>query len=331
MTLNVMTSLLYTAILWPAVCVGSPTFVSARVGSSAVLPCQLRNASTETPHVQWRNYAETVFERFGQESYEAGGYKDRVDVPEDHLLMGNCSLVLNNIRTDDAGLYESYLILKTGVRSKRAFIQSVELSVEASCSLLNTEHLILQRKSAQTSSDMSSIMTSLLCTTATLLLTTCVGSLYAQTQIFMSARVGSSAVLPCDWRNVSSQNPHVEWRTYAETVFERMGEALYQGEGYEDRVDVPEDHLLKGNCSLELKNVRLEDAGVYESFLLVRRKKRSLRSKRVFLQRVELSVDETPEESVSEKIFATDDAGLNGPHLQILVSSLLLCLVFCFF
>ncbi|KAL6473504.1 hypothetical protein MHYP_G00170650 [Metynnis hypsauchen] len=94
---------------------------------------------------------------------------------------------------------------------------------------------------------------------------------------------------------------------------------LYQGEGYEGRVDVPEDHLLKGNCSLVLKNVRPEDAGVYESFLLVRRKKRSLRSKRVFLQRVELSVDERPQQSAYEHQTVTDDARVNYPPSKIAV------------
>ncbi|KAL7858734.1 hypothetical protein AOLI_G00188360 [Acnodon oligacanthus] len=126
------------------------------------------------------------------------------------------------------------------------------------------------------------IMTSLLYTTATLLLTAFVGSLSADTQIFISARVGSSAVLPCDCRNVSTQSPHVEWRTISETVFERRGGQLYQGEGYEDRVDVPEDHLLKGDSSLELKNVRPEDEGIYESHLLVKRTKGAAASKWVF-------------------------------------------------
>ncbi|KAI4874127.1 hypothetical protein NFI96_001937 [Prochilodus magdalenae] len=118
-----------------------------------------------------------------------------------------------------------------------------------------------------------------------------VDSLSADSRIFMSARVGSSAVLPCQWRNVSSSHPHVEWRTISETVFERQGEELYQGEGYKDRVDVPEDKLLKGNCSLVLKNIRPGDAGIYESYLLVRRAKRGLRSRRVLIQSVELSVD----------------------------------------
>ncbi|XP_066525022.1 butyrophilin subfamily 2 member A2-like [Hoplias malabaricus] len=130
----------------------------------------------------------------------------------------------------------------------------------------------------------------------TLSLATCTGSVSEQPQISISVRVGSSAVLPCDWRNISSpetfsESLHVQWRTFSGTVFERSGEEQYQGEGYEGRVDVPEDQLLKGNCSLVLKKVTDEDEGVYESYLLVRREQSSLQSEHVFLQRVELSVD----------------------------------------
>ncbi|XP_036420001.1 versican core protein-like [Colossoma macropomum] len=136
-------------------------------------------------------------------------------------------------------------------------------------------------------------------------LATCAGSVAAQSTVFMSATVGSSAVLPCDWRSKAttesaSQSLHVLWVTFAVTVFERRGGELYQGEGYEDCVDVPEDHLLKGDCSLELKNVRPEDEGVYESFLVVREMKGALSSKRVLVQSVELSVEDVPEESHSE-------------------------------
>ncbi|KAL7858729.1 hypothetical protein AOLI_G00188310 [Acnodon oligacanthus] len=150
-------------------------------------------------------------------------------------------------------------------------------------------------------------------------LATCIGFISAQSQIFISARVGSSVVLPCDWRNVSKQSPHVEWRTFAETVFERMGGELYQAEGYEGRVDVPEDKLQRGDCSLELKNIRPADEGVYESYLLVRRNKRSLNSKRVFLQSVELSVDETPEKRSNGIPAVTGDARMNYPPPSIMV------------
>ncbi|XP_066524667.1 uncharacterized protein [Hoplias malabaricus] len=138
-------------------------------------------------------------------------------------------------------------------------------------------------------------------------LITCTGFVSAQSQIKISATVGSLTLLPCDCRNLSkaqssSESPHVQWRTNSETVFERQGEKLYQAEGYEGRVDVPEDQLLKGNCSLVLKDVRAEDAGVYESFLVVKRSKRDLAPKHVFLHRVELSVDapETPNNESSD-------------------------------
>uniref|UniRef100_A0A3B4D367 Immunoglobulin V-set domain-containing protein n=1 Tax=Pygocentrus nattereri TaxID=42514 RepID=A0A3B4D367_PYGNA len=159
----------------------------------------------------------------------------------------------------------------------------------------------------------------------------CADSPSAQSRTSISVTVGSTAVLPCDWRNStqsSSQSPHVEWCTFAGTVFERRGGEVYQGEGYEDRVDVPEDHLLKGDCSLELKDVRPEDAGFYESYLLVRRTK-TLISKRVFLQSVELSVEDASEDTNSGKKAAERNAGTIQTSSQIMFI-LLPCIFFHF-
>ncbi|KAK3525961.1 hypothetical protein QTP70_011398 [Hemibagrus guttatus] len=125
----------------------------------------------------------------------------------------------------------------------------------------------------------------------------------------ISARVGSTVILPCEWREFSVQIPHVQWsKETSETVFERKGVELYEGEGYEGRVDVPQDKLLVGNCSLLLKNVSLTDAGIYESYLSVRRMKRASATKWVLVQWVKLSVDETPEET-SQDISATRGKG----------------------
>ncbi|XP_034163418.2 uncharacterized protein LOC117595676 [Pangasianodon hypophthalmus] len=166
-----------------------------------------------------------------------------------------------------------------------------------------------------------------------------VGFLRADSQI-ISARVGSTAVLPCEWRNVSIQTPNVQWNTASEIVFERKGVQWYEGEGYKNRVDVPKDKLLKGNCSLVLKNVTLTDAGIYESFLSVKRTKRASSTRWILVQSVELSVDEetpeetlwhisaareTPEENLYERLTA--DAGVNCPRAQIILLSLLTC--FC--
>uniref|UniRef100_A0A3B1IVB3 Ig-like domain-containing protein n=1 Tax=Astyanax mexicanus TaxID=7994 RepID=A0A3B1IVB3_ASTMX len=172
--------------------------------------------------------------------------------------------------------------------------------------------------------EMMNIKSSLLCSVVIVWLAVCVDSQSDQSRVFMTARVGSSVVLPCEWRDVLSPSPHIEWRTLSETVFERLGEEHYEGEGYEGRVDVPEDKLKKGNCSLELKNVKAEDAGVYQSYLMVKQEKSGLDSKQV--QSVELSVDESPEDRSFQRFVVTDDAGMISPHLLTVAFSLFLYL-----
>ncbi|KAF4081723.1 hypothetical protein AMELA_G00164560 [Ameiurus melas] len=95
--------------------------ISARVGITVVLPCEFNATSVHGLYVRWYIHSEVVFERVGQDSYEGEGYEGRVDVPEDELCKGNCSLVLRNVSVADAGHYRSYL---------KRFIQSVELSVD---------------------------------------------------------------------------------------------------------------------------------------------------------------------------------------------------------
>lgn len=100
--------------------------------SHSCVPCTF-NASVNTPYVQWRIDSEVVFTRCEDESYGGLGYEDRVDVPEDQLREGNCSLVLKKIRKSDEGIYKSYLLLRRWKRSDAAgwsLIQSVQLSVD---------------------------------------------------------------------------------------------------------------------------------------------------------------------------------------------------------
>ncbi|XP_047675925.1 uncharacterized protein LOC113638738 isoform X1 [Tachysurus fulvidraco] len=101
----------------------------------------------------------------------------------------------------------------------------------------------------------------------------------------ISAPVGSTVVLPCDWSHLSIKTPHVKWFIDSETVFERKGKDSYVGEGYEGRVDVPEDELLKGKCSLVMKNINVNDTGIYSSYMLITDTQES-----VLVQKVKLSV-----------------------------------------
>ncbi|XP_060771405.1 butyrophilin subfamily 2 member A2-like isoform X2 [Neoarius graeffei] len=187
------------------------------------------------------------------------------------------------------------------------------------------------------SRDNQSIMTSfiLMCT---VWLTICVGLLSAEPKIPVSGKVRSTVVLPCTLK-VRRETPYVRWSTDKD-VFERSGKESFQGEGYEGRVDIPEEQLLKGDCSLVLHNLTLTDNGVYKSYQVVRRTKRSaVREKWDLISSVVLSVDGTSA-SIQERNEKTNhlepsvpisDARVNWPRAQVMALSLLSLFLFQLF
>ncbi|XP_060771392.1 butyrophilin subfamily 1 member A1-like isoform X3 [Neoarius graeffei] len=244
MSLTGIMTLLYISILCFAACVGSISAddhvsVSAKVGSTVALPCKLKNAFTETSLIRWKIDEAVVFERSSESKAEGEGYEGRVDVPEDELHKGNCSLVLKNVRITDDGatdnsVYRSFVMEHVDRNKAPPALSRVKLSIDMQ---------------------------------------------------IISARVGSTAVLPCEWRDPSIQTPYVEWYIDSKVVFERKGKESFPGEGYEGRVDVPEDELRKGNCSLVLRNVSVTDEAIYKSSMLVEHTK-----EQVLIQKVRLSV-----------------------------------------
>ncbi|XP_060767649.1 uncharacterized protein LOC132875071 [Neoarius graeffei] len=279
-------TLLYISILWFAACVdsisaGERVTVSAKVGSTVILPCKLKNTFTETPHIWWRTENnETVFERSIEGTAEGSGYEGRVDVPEDELLKGNCSLVLKNVRITDDGVDTSFVVEYSNTKAiKLQEISRVNI-------LVDVLHNI-------------------------------------------SAAVGSTTVLPCEWRNLSFQTPHIIWYMDSEVVFERKGKESFPGEGYEGRLDVPEDELHNGNCSLVLRNVTLTDEAIYRGSMAVKHPTRHILK---LVQKVKLSVSVQSENSKDEKLVesktTSGEAGINCPRLLILIISLLMCFLF---
>ncbi|XP_046714763.1 uncharacterized protein LOC124392117 [Silurus meridionalis] len=268
--------LLSISIFWLSVCVdpisADPHItVEAHVGSTALLPCTLSKDFSKTPHVRWRADNEIVFERNIDGTHEGPGYEGRVDVPEDELRKGNCSLVLKDVRITDHTFYRSFVLEHVeATNTNKTEINTVQLDV-------------VQRVSAQ---------------------------------------VGSTAVLPCDWRHLSIQTYYVKWIIGLKIVFEREGNETFQGEGYEGRVDVPEEELLKGNCSLVLKNVSVTDETLYSSYMVVINNYK-------LVQKVKLSVREKSEERKDDPSDPSDEA--DGMNLLIIITVCIICSVLLIF
>ncbi|KAK2834053.1 hypothetical protein Q7C36_014754 [Tachysurus vachellii] len=154
-------------------------------------------------------------------------------------------------------------------------------------------------------------------------------SLISAAEIPVSGHVGSTAVLPCELQTVDTETLYIRWLIDTETVFERQGKETYQGKGYEGRVDVPEEDLSKGNCSLVFKRLKLTDTADYMSYEVVRGNRGSNRFKRSetpelnLISSVHLSVKEKREEKSYEKQLSGGASGLKCLHPQFMVLFLL--------
>ncbi|KAF5890388.1 antigen like protein, partial [Clarias magur] len=137
-----MANFSYICIVWISVCgyalSAEPEIsVSGTVGSTVVLPCKLTSVDPDEPEIKWgfASY-KYVFERWGVNKSQGKSYEGRVDVSVDGLRMGNCSLVLRDLRLSDAGIYTSYNSTRYNPVSKymtpaELRIGSVKLSVSS--------------------------------------------------------------------------------------------------------------------------------------------------------------------------------------------------------
>ncbi|KAJ4927965.1 hypothetical protein JOQ06_015765 [Pogonophryne albipinna] len=119
----------------------SPLSVTFKVGNQAVLPCswkqRLGEVAPSTCYIQWTSPADTVFELQGEKKWQADEFQGRMEVTEEKLKSGDCSLVISDVQIGDTGRYESFMLVD-GVRSAKTkvFIQSVKLSVSDYKSIL---------------------------------------------------------------------------------------------------------------------------------------------------------------------------------------------------
>ncbi|XP_029369673.1 uncharacterized protein LOC115050766 [Echeneis naucrates] len=110
----------------------SPLLISSTVGNQAVLPCSWRKrleSMTSTCYVQWARVTGTVFERRGSDKWEADAFENRLEVPEETLRSGNCSLIIKDVQIGDTGTYESFMVVKLTDQQTKVFIQGIKLLV----------------------------------------------------------------------------------------------------------------------------------------------------------------------------------------------------------
>ncbi|KAF5893098.1 CD276 antigen, partial [Clarias magur] len=116
-------------------------------------------------------------------------------------------------------------------------------------------------------------------------------------QIIVFAKQGSTAILPCKLSDLSNQTLTVSWRTIKNKVFERTNNQTYQGKAHKGRVNIPEDELIKGNCSLVLKHVKLSDSARYYSYLM-----KADRNDPINTVQLSVEAEETPEKRRNERV-----------------------------
>lgn len=111
-----------------------PRSVISLVGNRVVLPCSwkelLPDVAPAASHVLWATPAKTVFELWGDRTWQAEEFQGRAGVPRAALPSGDCSLVIRDVQIADAGRYEGFMLVNGGrARKTRIFIQSVRLAV----------------------------------------------------------------------------------------------------------------------------------------------------------------------------------------------------------
>ncbi|KAF7702514.1 hypothetical protein HF521_001797 [Silurus meridionalis] len=112
--------------------VSADKLIEAEVSSTVILPCTLR-VQSKTPYIKWSTADKVVFERSGEEFYEAQGYEGRVKVSAEKLRDGDCSLYLSNLTLNDKGVYRSFQSekrTKRSVEEQWSPLSVIELSVK---------------------------------------------------------------------------------------------------------------------------------------------------------------------------------------------------------
>ncbi|XP_041834385.1 V-set domain-containing T-cell activation inhibitor 1-like isoform X4 [Melanotaenia boesemani] len=137
----------------------------------------------------------------------------------------------------------------------------------------------------------------------------------------VNGTVGRNVLLPCSYNESVLERVNVSWTDQddAAVLNIRGGreDSTFQDQKYKGRVKSFQEEYKKGNFSIKMKDLKVEDAQKYECFI-------HKIDHRMFIK---LTVSEQPE--VEEKMISPSDgaAGRNLVHILLLSA---LCLLLCF-
>nr|XP_023650058.1 uncharacterized protein LOC111834705 [Paramormyrops kingsleyae] len=206
---------------------GSAGPLTARLGGVVLLPCFVdRPLPLEELQVDWRRTdSDTIVHLFqdGQSRPDSQGdaYRDRAHFFSQEIPKGNFSLLLDGVRTADAGVYECVVYTEQEQRETRVEIQEVERLVV-------------------TGADEP-----------------------------VSAHAGEDVTLSCSVdTHVNVTELQVEWRKTDGDIMVLLftdGENKpdSQHDRYSGRAEFLAEEIPKGNFSMKLSKVRLEDKGEF--------------------------------------------------------------------
>ncbi|XP_039859937.1 coxsackievirus and adenovirus receptor-like isoform X2 [Simochromis diagramma] len=211
--------------------------ITAESGQSITLPCRAPNNNILAVEWSRANLGDEYVLLYRDGRFEPDeqhpSFKNRVDLQDRQMKDGDVSLILNNVTTNDTGTYECRV--KTGNnRRKRANLSGDPISI------INL-HVVVPPD-----------------------------------QKIITAKPGQNVMLPCRAPNNSSSITGVEWSRadlqdeYVLLYRDDLFDPDNQHPSFKNRVDLQDRQMKDGDVSLILKNVMINDNGIYECQVFTR-------------------------------------------------------------
>uniref|UniRef100_A0AAX7VTN2 Ig-like domain-containing protein n=2 Tax=Astatotilapia calliptera TaxID=8154 RepID=A0AAX7VTN2_ASTCA len=229
-----------------SVCLSSAVeeVILGQTGMTIALPCQVPSNNNPIVAVEWsRRDLEPEYVLFYRDNklvpdYQHPSFKNRVDLKDRQMKGGDVSLILKDVKTDDSGAYECYVVQKGANHSKTTsldgyYIRATYLTV----SLQNHNNNIIIGGDTAT--------------------------------LECQAPNSNDPIIAAFWIRPDLEPEYVHFYQDDEI------DTDYQHPSFKNRVDLKDRQMKGGDVSLILKDVTADDSGLYVCYVDQRKTKRA--------------------------------------------------------